>query len=75
MIGVDKRNIIGMRIKEIRKKKHISQEELSTDLETHRIHMDRTVISRIENGTREIVDFEIKAIADALGVKIQELFD
>jgi transcriptional regulator with XRE-family HTH domain len=68
------RNIIGKKIKEIRKMKHISQEELSMDLETQGIHVDRTVIGRIENGSREIVDFEIKAIADALGVTIHSLF-
>jgi hypothetical protein len=44
------------------------------DLETQGIHVDRTVIGRIENGSREIVDFEIKAIADALGVTIHSLF-
>lgn len=75
MIGLEYRNITGFKIREIRKKKHISQEELSIDLETHGIHLDRTVISRIENGTREIVDFEIKVIAEALGVSILDLFD
>lgn len=72
---MENRNITGEKIRCIRKEKHISQEELSMDLLTHGIHLDRTIISRIENGTREIVDFEIKAIADALGVSIEELFD
>lgn len=36
--------------------------------------MDQTIISRVENQTRELLDYEIKAIADVLEVNIEDLF-
>lgn len=72
---MDNRNIIGKKIGLIRKLKGITQEQLVARLNIQGIHIDRPMISKIENETREIVDFEIKAIATALEVTIEELFD
>lgn len=74
MIFVNSRNIIGKKIKLIRKKKGITQEDLSARLIVQGIEIDRPMISKIENQTREILDYEIQGIAKALGVKIDELF-
>lgn len=71
---MDNRNIIGNKIGLIRKLKGITQEQLVARLNVQGIHIDRPMISRIENKTREILDFEIKAIANALEVPIEELF-
>jgi HTH-type transcriptional regulator, cell division transcriptional repressor len=74
MIFLNTRNIIGKRIRELRTKKKITQEDLAARMNILEIEIDRPMISRIENQSREIVDFEIQAIAKILGVTIDDLF-
>jgi HTH-type transcriptional regulator, cell division transcriptional repressor len=74
MIILDERNILGKTIRQIRLNRKITQEQLAARLHIRGINMDRIIISRIEHQTRELYDFEIKAIARALDVKIQDLF-
>jgi len=69
-----KRNIIGKRVKMIRKNKKLTQEELTTRIQVKGIDIDRTMLSKIEIDSREVYDFEVKAIAEALDVSIDELF-
>ena len=61
---------IGLRIKELRKKEGISQQELS-----FRSDLDRTYITQVENGKRNISIVNIGKIANALNISIKELFD
>ena len=68
------RNIIGKRIRQLRKKKLISQDDLTARLNVQGINIDRPMVSKIECQTREVLDYEIKGIAKALGVSIEELF-
>ncbi len=68
------RNVIGHNIKSIRESKKISQEQLIARLHIQEIDIDQPMLSRIENKTRHILDFEIISIAKALGIKIEELF-
>lgn len=75
MSNLENRNIIGKKINTIRKLKGITQEQLTARLNVQGIDIDRTMISKIETQSREVSDFEIKAIANALGVTIEELFD
>ena len=74
MILVNQRNIIGKKVKLLRRKKDITQEDLAARLNVQGIDIDRPMISKIENQTREILDFEVKGISKALGVTIEELF-
>jgi transcriptional regulator with XRE-family HTH domain len=74
MIDMGNRNIIGKNIQIIRKSKNITQEELEARLQMKGISIDRPMISKIENSSREILDFEILGIAEALGVSIEDLF-
>jgi transcriptional regulator with XRE-family HTH domain len=69
------RNITGKMIKFIRVNKHISQYELANKLSLVGINMDQTIISRVENQTRELLDYEVKAIADVLEVNVEDLFN
>lgn len=71
---MDKRNIIGNRIRKIRNTVGITQEDLTARLNVLGINIDRPMVSKIENCSREIVDYEIKAIATALKVSIEDLF-
>lgn len=71
---MDKRNVIGRKIQYIRRKNGITQEQLSARLNVQGIEIDRPMISKIENQSREIVDYEIIGMAKALGVSIEDLF-
>jgi transcriptional regulator with XRE-family HTH domain len=73
-MDMSKRNITGKRIRQIRIEKGLTQEQLAARLHIQEINMDRSNIPRIEHQTRELLDYEIKAIANALGVTIEDLF-
>jgi len=61
---------VGKKIKEIRKQKSLSQEELA-----FRSGLHRTYISDIERGSRNVSVKNIEKIARALGVKSSELLE
>jgi transcriptional regulator with XRE-family HTH domain len=59
----------GDRVKELRKEKELSQEELA-----HLAGLHRTYIGMIERAEKNITLNNIKKIANALGVSINQLF-
>lgn len=59
----------GKRVREIRKEKGLSQEELSFKADLH-----RTYIGMIERAEKNITLVNIEKIANALEVNIEELF-
>lgn len=66
-----KQNILikfGERVREIRKKKGLSQEELADKADLH-----RTYIGMIERAEKNITLLNIEKIANALDVNIKEL--
>lgn len=68
------RNIIGGNVRFLRKKLGITQEDLAARLNVLEIDIDRPMISKIENNSREVLDYEVKALAKALKVSINDLF-
>ncbi len=60
----------GLRIKELRKKKSLTQENLAFD-----IGVDRSYMGFIERGERNPTLAKIGKIAAALKVSLKELFD
>ena len=60
----------GERVRQLRKEKHFSQEELSFKAELH-----RTYIGMIERAEKNITLVNIEKIARALNVDIKELFN
>lgn len=68
-------NLIGDRIRVLRKKHHLSQQQLSERLETQAVYICRGSISRIEDKSRTVTDIELMGLAKVLGVKIQDLFE
>ena len=70
------RNLIGKRVRQARLgcKPPVSQEDLAGRLAARGITLDQTAISRIENRTRYLMDYEIVAIAKCLKVPIAYLF-
>lgn len=58
------------RVKELREKKNLTQEELAK-----RANISRATISGIENGTFTVIKTDtLRKLADALGVKVSSLF-
>ncbi|WP_238915811.1 helix-turn-helix transcriptional regulator [Clostridium sp. YIM B02555] len=69
-----KRNIIGRKVRNIRKTRKLTQEELTARIQLRGLNIDRPMLSKIENDSREVYDFEVKAIAEALDISVNELF-
>ena len=68
-------NLIGDRLRVLRKKHHLSQQQLSERLETQAVYICRGSISRIGDKSRTVTDIELMGLAKVLGVKIQDLFE
>lgn len=66
----DPREQIGNKIRQLRIEKNLSQEQLAFEAE-----LDRTYISSVERGERNISLLNICKIASALEVSVSELVD
>lgn len=60
----ESKNIIGQRVKELRKKQNISQRTLAARLTLSGIEFTELTILRIEKGIRFVPDYEIVVLAD-----------
>ena len=70
----ESRNVLGPSINYFRNEKKVTQEQLAARLAIQGIAFDRSVISRIENQSRVLYDYEIIGIAKALRIDIFDLF-
>jgi transcriptional regulator with XRE-family HTH domain len=61
---------MGLRIRELRKAKGLSQEDFAFEC-----GLDRTYISGIERGRRNVSVRNIEIIASTLGITISDLFE
>ena len=70
------KNIVGRRIAEARSllRPPITQDSLSGRVARLGIQLDRAAIAKIENNQRRVLDYELKALAAALGVQVKWLF-
>ena len=68
-----RRNICGDRIREARQRARLSQSDLCRALQLAGVTVERDVISRIENGSRFVADFEVVAVAEILAVSVDWL--
>ena len=67
--GVNIRILIGARIRQLRNAKDLSQEQLA-----HLADLDRTYITSVENGKRNISIVNIEKICKALEIPITKFF-
>jgi HTH-type transcriptional regulator, cell division transcriptional repressor len=74
-VGQTSQNLIGERVKEARSKAQppLTQEELAKKLAKLGVSIDRAGIAKVETGIRGVLDFELVALAKALGVKVNWL--
>ncbi len=75
IIDGDKKNLIGGNLKKLRRKLKVSQQALSNKLELLGVYVCRGSVSRIEDYSRTVTDIELFAIAEALGVDPNELYN
>lgn len=63
-------NLIGVRVRQARmsRRPRITQEQLAAMLQLEGVNIDQTQVSKIENLTRPVNDFELAAIAKILNV-------
>ena len=72
-IPLGKSNIIGQKVMRLRKAKGIKQKELVAMLQSRGMDICETSMSRLEGQTRQVQDYELPGIADALGVSVEWL--
>jgi transcriptional regulator with XRE-family HTH domain len=70
---MDRNNIVGWEIRQIRIQKGLTAHQLSSAL-PNSSPLTSEQITQIELGTRRILDYQVQAISQALGVRLSELF-
>lgn len=69
----DKR--FGARLRSIRERKRLTQEQLSAMLQVRGIDLTRSALAKIEVGQRHVYLDELLALRESLGVSFDELLD
>ena len=70
-----RRNVSGERVRQTRTKKRITQADLAAKVQTTGVILEQDAISRIENGSRMVQDYELRALAEVLGVTADWLME
>lgn len=69
IINLDgRRNVSGERVRQVRTRKRLTQADLAARVQTIGVILGQDAISRIENGSRMVQDYELRALAEVLGV-------
>ena len=70
-----RKNIVGRRVAEARRrcKPTLTQDALSGRLARLGTQLDRSAIAKIENNHRHVLDYELRALAEALGADVDWL--
>ena len=71
----ESKNIIGQRIKAVRKARNWTQRTLAEKLQLEGYEFSDITILRIENGARFVPDYELRALAHVLDVSYEFLLD
>ena len=69
----NRKNITGTNVRRYRKSAELTQAQLAEKLQLMGYEFDRLTIGRIENGDRFVADYEVDALAKALGVSLDDL--
>lgn len=69
------KNIIGSKIKTLRKQKGLTQKELAEKLQLNGHDFSDLTILRIEQGKRFVPDYEVVALADFFGTSTDYLLN
>lgn len=66
-------NIVGEKIIQLRAERHIKQKDLVAMLQSLGMDISDTSMSRLEGQTRQVYDYELPILAEALNVSINWL--
>jgi len=69
------RNLIGCYVSRRRKEIGLKQKDLLTQLQIMGVDLNASGLSKIEGQMRYVTDFELKALAEALGCTITDMFE
>ena len=69
-----RKNIIGEHVRHLRMEAGLSQKQLAERIQLLGYDFDRLTVLRIEANNRFIADFEVLALAKALNVSIERLY-
>lgn len=69
-----RKNLLGIKMREVRKTRGISQRQVADDLAELGLVVDKNAVQRMESGQRFITDIELITIAKYLDIPINELF-
>ncbi len=67
------KNIIGAKVEQQRKAIGMKQKDLLTQLQIRGIDLNSSGLSKLEGQLRGVADYELKAIAEVLGVSVNWL--
>ena len=71
----DKKNIISEKLRLLRVKNQMTQQDLAAKMQLAGIIIERDSVSRIEIGTRFVPDYELRELAKILKVTVDWLLD
>ncbi len=74
IIDTKQKNLVGKKMRMLRKERRMSQQQLSDKLETLAVYVCRGSVSRIEDGSRTVTDIELYGLSQVLSVPIEEFF-
>jgi len=74
---MDRKNIVGTNVRKARKNTSppITQVDLMARLQLLGVMIDQSSISKIESGRRPVSDVEVNALAKALRIPVEKLFE
>ncbi|MBP3327621.1 MAG: helix-turn-helix domain-containing protein [Clostridia bacterium] len=69
------KNIVGARVEQQRKTIGMKQKDLLAQLQIRGVDLNSSGLSKLEGQLRGVADYELKAIAEVLGVSVNWLLD
>ena len=70
---VGQENLVGQRVAALRKKRGLNQQELLAQLQLRGVEISQSGLSELEGQNRKVSDRELVALADILGISVDEL--
>ncbi len=71
----DSKNIIGNKVRTLRLQRGLTQKSLAEKLQLMGMEFSDLTVLRIENGSRFVPDYEVRAIAEVFGVSCDDLLN
>ena len=71
--GSSRKNICGIKVRELRQTKGLTLEALAAQLQLRGADIGSGTLSQIENGSRYVTDKELVAFVKVLGVRVDVL--